>query len=263
MAKDIDGQLKQMVQDLKSIIDHLNTANTQQQDNEDPVRTSITLDIVQWYQSKEVISIQVVSIRPQALRLRESLDHFNYILGEYSSFFKPSTWNFLQLVSTRLVLKRLCKETTGNPKFNASRRLENRSKPSSSTTARKKMEGLQTTSPPAPPPGQKKNNKINKQSRLHPDFFDWRRHWNAHRPGVFETCGDEQWKCFIKETIQLSHHQCNTFLQNNNVVFYRDYINGAREWVLLYDLVRLKGESQINLLHSPVVYGRIFLILYI
>ena len=41
-----------MVQDLKSIIDHLNTANTQQQDNEDPVRTSVTLDMLQWYQSK-------------------------------------------------------------------------------------------------------------------------------------------------------------------------------------------------------------------
>lgn len=37
LAKDIDGQLKQMVQDLKSIIDHLNTANTQQQDSDDPV----------------------------------------------------------------------------------------------------------------------------------------------------------------------------------------------------------------------------------
>ena len=37
MAKDVDGQLKQMVQDLKSIIDHLNTANTQQQDSDDPV----------------------------------------------------------------------------------------------------------------------------------------------------------------------------------------------------------------------------------
>ena len=37
MAKDVDGQLKQMVQDLKSIIEHLNTANTQQQDSDDPV----------------------------------------------------------------------------------------------------------------------------------------------------------------------------------------------------------------------------------
>ena len=37
LAKDIDGQLKQMVHDLKSIIDHLNTANTQQQDSDDPV----------------------------------------------------------------------------------------------------------------------------------------------------------------------------------------------------------------------------------
>lgn len=37
LAKDIDGQLKQMVQDLKTIIDHLNTSNTQQQDTDDPV----------------------------------------------------------------------------------------------------------------------------------------------------------------------------------------------------------------------------------
>lgn len=37
LAKDIDGQLKQMVQDLKSIIDHLNSANTQQQDTDDPI----------------------------------------------------------------------------------------------------------------------------------------------------------------------------------------------------------------------------------
>ena len=42
LAKDIDGQLKQMVQDLKSIIDHLNTANTQQQDTDDPVRILLT-----------------------------------------------------------------------------------------------------------------------------------------------------------------------------------------------------------------------------
>ena len=96
-----------MVQDLKSIIDHLNTANTQQQDNEDPVRTSVTLDMFQWYQSKEqwsefgiwffvfkVISIRVVSIRPQARRLHENFDQLKYSLhiwGEYSSFFKPST----------------------------------------------------------------------------------------------------------------------------------------------------------------------------
>jgi len=37
LAKDIDGQLKQMVQDLKSIIDHLNTANSQKQDSDDPI----------------------------------------------------------------------------------------------------------------------------------------------------------------------------------------------------------------------------------
>ena len=113
LAKDIDGQLKQMVQDLKSIIDHLNTANTQQQDNEDPVRTSITLDMLQWYQSKEqhsefgicfflfkVIFMQVVLIRSQALRLHENFDQFEYrlhIWGEYPSFFKPSTWNCLHL----------------------------------------------------------------------------------------------------------------------------------------------------------------------
>lgn len=37
LAKDVDGQLKQMVQDLKAIIEHLNTANTQQQDSDDPI----------------------------------------------------------------------------------------------------------------------------------------------------------------------------------------------------------------------------------
>jgi len=41
LAKDIDGQLKQMVQDLKSIIDHLNTSNTQQQDTDDPVSSHV------------------------------------------------------------------------------------------------------------------------------------------------------------------------------------------------------------------------------
>lgn len=43
LAKDIDGQLKQMVQDLKSIIDHLNTSNTQQQDTDDPVSSMCSL----------------------------------------------------------------------------------------------------------------------------------------------------------------------------------------------------------------------------
>ena len=43
LAKDIDGQLKQMVQDLKSIIDHLNTSNTHQQDTDDPVSSTCSL----------------------------------------------------------------------------------------------------------------------------------------------------------------------------------------------------------------------------
>ena len=37
LAENIDAQLKRMVQDLKEIIDHLNTANSSQ-DNNDPVR---------------------------------------------------------------------------------------------------------------------------------------------------------------------------------------------------------------------------------
>ena len=46
LAKDIDGQLKQMVQDLKTIIDHLNTSNTQQQDTDDPVSSTYSLSII-------------------------------------------------------------------------------------------------------------------------------------------------------------------------------------------------------------------------
>ena len=46
------------------------------------------------------------------------------ILGEYSSFFKPSTGNYYhlnwkKLVSKRLVLKRLCIETTVNRRTQA------------------------------------------------------------------------------------------------------------------------------------------------
>jgi hypothetical protein len=39
LAKDVDGQLKQMVGDLKAIIDHLNAAGSTQQENNDPVST--------------------------------------------------------------------------------------------------------------------------------------------------------------------------------------------------------------------------------
>ena len=133
LAKDIDGQLKQMVQDLKSIIDHLNTANTQQQDNEDPVRTSITLEMLQWYQRKEqcsefgicfflfkVISMQVVLIRPQALRLPENFDQFKYSLhiwDEYSSTFFSKYVKLLTPRLNKLVSKRLIKETTGYPRY--------------------------------------------------------------------------------------------------------------------------------------------------
>ncbi|KAK3727488.1 hypothetical protein QZH41_006433 [Actinostola sp. cb2023] len=38
LSKDIDGQLKQMVGDLKAIIDHLNTAGSTQQGNNDPIK---------------------------------------------------------------------------------------------------------------------------------------------------------------------------------------------------------------------------------
>ena len=205
LAKDIDGQLKQMVQDLKSIIDHLNTANTQQQDNEDPVRTLITLDMLQWYQSKEqcsefgiwfflfqVISIQFVSIRPEALRLHENFDHFKYSLhiwGEYSSFFKPSAWNFLHLDWINLYRNYLYWNDFV------------RKRP---VTPNLRPVGDGKIAPPAP----KREDKINS---LHQDLIEGRGHWDVHVPGVIATCGDEQWKCFIKETIQLSHHQCNLF----------------------------------------------------
>ena len=54
--------------------------------------------------AEPVVSIQGVSIRPQALKLLKNFDHFKYSLhghkniwGEYSSYFKPSTWNCLHL----------------------------------------------------------------------------------------------------------------------------------------------------------------------
>ena len=186
LTKDIDGQLKQMVQDLKSIIDHLNTANTQQQDNEDPVRTSITLHMLQWYQSKEqhsefgicfflfkVIFMQVVLIRSQALRLHENFDQFEYrlhIWGEYPSFFKPSTWNCLHLNWINLYRNDFVKKrpVTSNLMPVGDRKM-------------------------APPPWKKKA-KINKILSTN----TWLRgggHWDVHVPGVIATCGDEQWKC--------------------------------------------------------------------
>lgn len=99
----------------------------------------------------KVISIQVVSIRPQVLRLHETFDQFKYslhiwvnILRSLTQVRETFTPRLNEFVSKRLVLKRLCKEKTGYPKFNASRRWENRSKPSILTTARKKMEGFKT-----------------------------------------------------------------------------------------------------------------------
>ena len=48
--------------------------------------------------AEPVVSIQVVSIGPQALKLHKNFDHFKYSLhghkniwGEYSSYFKPRT----------------------------------------------------------------------------------------------------------------------------------------------------------------------------
>ena len=38
-----------------------------------------------------------------------------FCLSEYSSFFKPSTWNYWHLQGIKLVSKRLCIQTTGNP----------------------------------------------------------------------------------------------------------------------------------------------------
>ena len=46
LAADIDGQLKQMVQDLKSIIDHLNVTNSIQKEGDDPVSFSESWIIV-------------------------------------------------------------------------------------------------------------------------------------------------------------------------------------------------------------------------
>ena len=51
----------------------------------------------------KVVSLQVVSIRTQAVKGHKNLDHFKKslqlknILGEHSSFFKPTTWNYLHL----------------------------------------------------------------------------------------------------------------------------------------------------------------------
>ena len=53
----------------------------------------------------KVMSLQVVLIRPQALKLLKNFDHFTYnlrlndknILSDYSSFFKPSTQNYLHV----------------------------------------------------------------------------------------------------------------------------------------------------------------------
>ena len=51
----------------------------------------------------KVVLLQVVSIRTQAVKLHKNFDHFKKssqlknILGEHSSFFKPSTWNYLHL----------------------------------------------------------------------------------------------------------------------------------------------------------------------
>ena len=60
--------------------------------------------LMHWLMRKPVVSIQVVSIRPQALKLHKNFDHFKYSLhghkniwGEYSSYFKPSAWNCLHL----------------------------------------------------------------------------------------------------------------------------------------------------------------------
>ena len=51
----------------------------------------------------KVVSLQVVSIRTQAVKLHKNFDHFKKslqlknILGEHSSFFKPSAWTYLNL----------------------------------------------------------------------------------------------------------------------------------------------------------------------
>ena len=51
---------------------------------------------------------KVVSMQTQAVKVHKNFVHFKYslrvdeknILGENSSFFKPSTWNYLHLAST-------------------------------------------------------------------------------------------------------------------------------------------------------------------
>ena len=63
-----------------------------------------TYDFVQLEIPNRFLGKPVVSIRTQAVKLLKNFDHFKYslrvnkknILGDYSSFFKPSTWNYLQ-----------------------------------------------------------------------------------------------------------------------------------------------------------------------
>ena len=45
MAENIDSQLKRMMQDMKDIISHINTSNTNLKENDDPVKT-ICHDII-------------------------------------------------------------------------------------------------------------------------------------------------------------------------------------------------------------------------
>ena len=62
----------------------------------------------------KVVSIQVVLIRPQALKLFKNFHHFKYslhmkkenILGEYSSSCKPSNVKILTIRLNELVSKR-------------------------------------------------------------------------------------------------------------------------------------------------------------
>ena len=55
-----------------------------------------------WVVSMQVLSIYVVSIRTQEMKVHENFNHFKYSLRVnknviYSSFFKSSTWDYLHL----------------------------------------------------------------------------------------------------------------------------------------------------------------------
>lgn len=80
LAKDIDGQLKQMVGDLKAIIDHLNAAGTTQQENNDPVGILLTKE--SFHIKRFHFSLLIVSIILLITFLYLILNHLKKSLTE-------------------------------------------------------------------------------------------------------------------------------------------------------------------------------------